>query len=524
LPERAQDDVAWRHALRSATPCGGRLKHVLTSALLVIGLLGAWLDFAASDGRLHYPDAFDYAQMGRQLAEGHAITSLQAFPYVLGWLEAEGLDTQPPWPVVWRFPLPIALRAAAFRVFGASDASALLTALLWSALTAPLLFRLGNRLGGPLAGLLAAGLWLASPSQQQLATSGLSEPGAAALAVAIAGLALRARDTAGWRASALLGAVLGLALLQRTNLLALAPVALGLLATAPGGARIPRLAAALGAGFAVASPWLLRNVLAFGEPLLNLTSDRGLLRLGLGADPFYQLAVADPAAVLQASLAQYPSGWSAAWLRASAPAMLGREFAWLLPVGAVAALCELRRPQRRAWALAWSGLAATALVFAPPYPDVLRFYWPFAPLLLASTCAALLALARRLPGAHSATLAAAGAAGLFVLLAPRGDTAPLPGVRGAPPELGWLADRIAPDALVASDVSYAVAWQARRTSLRFVGNFGVMANIDERIARIDALHVSAANARAVDALRAPPLADVFEPVPSPSGALFVRRR
>ncbi len=524
MPERAQDDLGWLQALRSAKPCGGALKHRLTFGLLAIALLGAWIGFSSSDGRLQYPDAFDYAQMGRQLAEGHGMTSLQVFPYVLGWLDAGDFDTQPPWPVVWRFPLPIALRAAAFRILGVSDTAALLPALLLSALTAPLLFRLGNRLGGPLAGLLAAALWIASPSQQQLALTGLTEPGAAALGVAIAGLALRARDDASWRASALLGASLGLALLQRTNLLALAPVAVAMVATARNGRRSVRLATIGIAALAVAAPWLVRNALAFGEPLLNLTSDRGLLRLGLGQDPFYQLAVADPAAVLRTSLAQYPAGWSWEWLRASAPAMLGREFAWLLPLGALGTLADLQRPRRWAWALAWSGLTLTVLVFAPPYPGVLRFYWPYAPLLLAPTCAALGTLARRFPGRHAPTLAAAVVAASFVFFAPRDNAAPLLGSRAARPELAWLTGRISRDALIASDVSYAVAWQARLASLRFVGNYGVLAAIDERIARIEALHVSAANAGAVKPLREPPLSALFEPARAESGVLFVRRR
>jgi 4-amino-4-deoxy-L-arabinose transferase-like glycosyltransferase len=527
VPERPSDDLHWLRALRSAEPCRGRLKRGLALAMLALALVGAALGFAGSDGRLHYPDAFDYAQMGRQLAEGEGLTSLQAFPYVLGWLDAAGLDARPPWPVMWRFPLPIALRAASFRLLGPSDAAALLPPLLLSALTAPLLFLLANRLGGPLAGLLAAGLWIASPSQQQLALTGLTEPGATLLAVAIAGLALRARDEAGWPACAALGAALGLASLQRTNLLALAPAAIAAVALASTGRRAPRLAALAIAGGLVAAPWLARNALAFGEPLLNLTSDRGLLRLGLGSDPFYQLAIAEPDTVLRESLRRYPSGWSFAWLRASAPDMLGRELAWLLPVGVIAALADARRrgPRRATWALAWSGLVLTALVFAPPYPDVLRFYWPYAPLLLAATCAALLAAARRLPSPHAPSGLAVVVAAAFVLFAPRDDPAPLLPVGNTPPALEWLAESTPADALVASDASYAVAWQAQRASLRFAGNFHVMAQIDERIARIDALYLSARNAGAAGPLREPPLSNVFEPVASERpGALFLRRR
>ena len=200
-------------------------------------------------------------------------------------------------------------------------------------------------------------------------------------------------------------------------------------------------------------------------------------------------------------------------------------------------VADWRRPRCSAWLLAWSGLLATALVFAPPYPNVLRFYWPYAPLLLALVCGSGLDAGARWAGtrvpARWATWAAwaPAALGVAVLLAfslfalrrPGATTAPLPPARGRPPEIGWLADRTPPDALVASDVSYAVAWQARRPSVRFAGRLGVIAAIDERIDRIDVFYLSPANARAAAPLREPPLSDLFAAAPAVRGVLFLRR-
>jgi len=522
VPDRARADPGWLRALCSTEPCAGTLAHSLTAAVAALALIAGLMAWQGGDAQLRYPDAFDYAQMGRQLAEGHGMTSLQVFPFVLGWLEAEGLDTAPPWPNIWRFPLPVIARAASFRLFGPTDAAALLPALLFSILTAPLLFRLANRLGGPSAGLLAAAVWIASPGQQQLALSGLTEPGAALLAVTIAGLALRARARCDLPSCAALGAAFGLAYLQRSNLFALAPAALVLVATGNPTRRPLRLGVLAACALGLAAPWLLRNAVEFGEPLLNLTSQRGLLRLGLGRDPFYAYAVPDAGAVLGETLRRYPGGWSWDWLGTSVPTLFGRDLAWLLPVGVLATLADARNRRGGLWALAWSGLLLTALVFAPLYPDVLRFYWPYAPLFLAGSSAALVRATARLPWPAAAPAVAACLAAAFALLTPRGAAAPL-FPEPAALELSWLSDRLPPEATLASDTSFAVAWQARRPSVRFVGNYPVMSTIDSKAVRIGGIYWAGASLAATRALREPPLARLFEPAASETGVLFMRR-
>jgi 4-amino-4-deoxy-L-arabinose transferase-like glycosyltransferase len=527
VPERPREAATWQRAVVSTAPCRGSLRVAVTLGVLAIASLAGAIAFVQDPLLLRYPDAYDYAQMGRQLAEGQGLTSLQVFPYVVGWLDAAGFDTTPPWPVLWRFPLPILARAFAFQSFGATDAAALAPALLFSVLTAPALFLLTNRIGGCLAGLLAAGLWIASASQQQFALTGLTEPGAALIAVAIAGAAIFARDGGGSARCLALGAALGAAFLQRTNLLALAPAALLLVMGAPGlssRARAARLGATISAALLVASPWLLRNALGFGDPLLNLTSDRGLLRLGLGSDPFYAYQVGDRATLLRESLALYPSGWTSGWVRENGLALLGRDFMWLLPCAAAVAWMDRRDTRGHLSVLAWSGLVLTALVFTPPYPNVLRFYWPYAPLFLAAVSASLLSVLARTPhplaGATGSLAVLAG----FILLAPRGATAPLLPIASAPPVTAWLTESTAPTTLIASDVSQVVAWQARRPSVRFRGNLGVMAQLDRAGTPIGALHSVHPQAPFRSALVAPPLSTLFLPVRDAPGTLFVRAR
>jgi len=491
-----------------------------TLAVAVLSATVCAIEFATSTAALRYPDAFDYAQLGRQLWAGWGFTSLETYPYVLSRLAELGVDTAPPWPASSRFPLPIIAAAASFAALGPSDLAALLPAACATALTAPLVFLLANRLGGPLAGLASAALWNASPSRTELSLTGLTEPGAALLAVAVVLLALRVRELPSGRRCVLLGATIGLAWLQRSTLLALVPGAIALaLWSAP--RRIERAGAVAGAALLVAAPWLLRNWLVFGDPTLDLTRERGLLRLGLGADPFFSLAPPNRDAVLSASLAAYPGNWSFAWLQGALPQLLGREFSWLLPAAVLAFAVDVRRLRGGVLAVAGSGWAVSVLALSPAYPDVYRFYWPFVPLLVAATCAsAVAALARLEPYARLAVVCAALA--LFAVLAPRNAAAPLLPMR-QPAKLGWLADAVPADTVITTDQPHYVAWQTGRAAVYFPGDFATAGRIDTQLVRLGAVHFSPRNRRTAEMLNRPPLVDLFRPVEAPRGVLYLRR-
>ena len=520
MSEPHRDHRALLHAVSATEPCTGRVCLAWTLLVLVLSATVGALELATSNPTLRYPDAFDYAQLGRQLWSGQGFTTLETYPYVLSRLAELGVDTGAPWPTSSRFPLPIVTAAASYALLGPNDLAALVPAWCASVLTAPLLFLLGNRLGGPLAGLLSAGLWLASPSRAELSLTGLTEPGATFLAVTVVLMALRAREQPSWERFAWLGAALGLAWLQRSTLLALAPGAVALaLWSAP--RRLERAGALLAGALAFAAPWLIRNWLVFGDPTLDLTRERGLLRLGLGADPFFSLAPPDPGAVLNASLTAYPGGWSFAWLWEVAPEMLGREFAWLLPAAALAWVYDARRLRGGVLAAAAAGWTASVLALAPAYPDVYRFYWPFAALLLVGTCASAVSVLTRLQPAPRVAIAFAALL-LFAVFAPRQAAAPLLPVRD-PADLRWLAEAVPADTIVTTDQPHYVSWQAGRAAVYFPGDFRTAGRIDAQLVRIGAVHFSPRNQKTATLLDHPPLSGVFRPVPAPRGVLYLQR-
>jgi hypothetical protein len=508
---------ATAEAPRSATgePLRGAAAAFATAAVALLALAVNGAALLDAPQQLEYLDALDYAQMGRQLASGAGFSSLQTFPFVVGWLEAGGFDAAPPWPNVWRFPLPVSVRAASFALLGATDLAARVPTLLFSVATAAALFALANRLGGALAAALASALWIASAGQQQLAISGLTEAGASFFVTALALAALHARHTGSTRSALALGALLGLAWLQRSNLLALAPgCALVVVLSHNAKRRVGRqLGAVAFAAALVAAPWLLRNAWLFGDPLLNLTGDRALLRLLGGADPFsnFSLAAASHGtALLGPALAALPAGWNLASFADALGSGFGRDFRWLGPALILATLADARAESRATTFAVVGALLLSAAILLPVYPDVLRFYWPYAPPLLALVCASALHAALRLGGRRAAVAVAAVGFAIFALAAPREAAAPLktPGFRGV--DVAGLGRALPAGSLVASDLSAHVAWQAGQPAIRFADGYEELDAIEAVAGRLSAIVGSSSYTRRhAAALGAPPLSERY---------------
>ena len=68
-------------------------------------------------------DAYDYAQMGRELAEGRGFTGLQAFPRHLVFFHERGMGPEEAWPDLYRYPLSVAGNAL-FQLFVADSITA----------------------------------------------------------------------------------------------------------------------------------------------------------------------------------------------------------------------------------------------------------------------------------------------------------------------------------------------------------------------------------------------------------------
>lgn len=431
------------------------------------------------------PDAFDYAQIAREIARGHGISSLQAiYALHLDFLRDHG-GFEAPWPNLHRFPLPCLVEAAAFRLLGPGVPAVVACGVLFHAATAGLLFAWARAAAGRAAAVATVFLFTCNGALLESACSGLSEPPVAFFFTLAAACAWRAcrRDALGpWLG---VGAALAAATLARSNALFAAPafaLALGLQVARGAGAtreRLRRLALgaalfALGLG-GVLAPWLLRNQWVAGSPFFSL---HGFFLLPSGTGVAWEKWdlslpwVREPVPPLEYALA-HPEALLAKWRRhlgallADLPTFAAT---WgVLPAAALAALVPLRRGLRSVAALALLAFAVNAALvsFTDFYFDKYSFHFLPLAMLLA---AALLAFARErlAPGRVGAVAFA-----LAVLL-----LADLPGVAAAfarvPAEVARFArgdfarlrEWTAPTDVILSDQSYAVAWEADRRSVR----------------------------------------------------------
>lgn len=142
---------------------------------------------------------------------------------------------------------------------------------------------LGRRVGGERAGLVAAGLAAVYPLLWVNDATVLSESlyGLLIALALIAAYRVHDRPTA-WR-SAALGAVVALAALTRSEALGLAVL---LVLPVVWRARWRGVAAAAVAGALVVTPWLVRNWIAFDQPVL-ISNNSGSLLAGANCDATY---------------------------------------------------------------------------------------------------------------------------------------------------------------------------------------------------------------------------------------------
>ena len=483
--------------LSSTKPLTGRRK---AAAAALIALLAAGVWWATYDAwfiGLGYPDAHDYAQMGRQLSRGEAMTSQQTFPYVLGWLHAEELPTQPPWPNLHRFPLPVLTNALVFRLIGPDDLAAVLPCALFFIGTATLVFLLGNRVYGPLAGAVAAALASLSSTQRHFALSGLTESGAAFFLCAIALSLLALNDRPHRRRRLLLfGGLIGLAFLHRYNLALVGAVAGSLVWFGPERQGY-RAAMWIACGaFLVALPWFLANLFEYGSLLVYLNGDRNLLDGVVPDDVFMHIEqhepliwlLQNPAIPLQKVLSLTSlEDWRS---------MFGPEFSWLGPLFVISLIAQRTRERATLYLYVTAAFALTLLAYGAT-ASVARFYQPFAPLLLVMVCGAT---AITLLGHQRRLRIIAPVLAVSVTLY---YTVPIVGTitrrANAVPRLADLCaeiDRLAPpDAVIASPVSYKLAWGCDRPSVRFLHSWDELDEIHRRFVPIAGVFFESHQAR-----------------------------
>ncbi|MCS6803270.1 MAG: glycosyltransferase family 39 protein [Chloroflexota bacterium] len=438
----------------------------LIGGVIVLGIVLWALTYRAQEVPLAGIDAEDYAQIGRQIAQGQGFTTLFLPLNGLAWLLETGRSVIPPWPNISRFPLPPLFMAGVFKVVGPSDLAASSFSLFGYLLGIPFAVLLGRQLGGVTLAALAGFLYAVHPDALQLSISALTEPLSASLLLAAAWLVLR-RDA---RSHALAGAVFGIAYWNRTTLLLLALPALIVVwrrAAAP--ARSAALFCGLAAAFA--APWMAFMWGMTGDPLFNL-QNATVIPFGTEGGPtdfpWYTFAYA-PSVALGPLLAKWAGQVATVW--ELWPDSLGPVY--LLALAVVGwAVCPPAAHALRWLALAWLVLQVVVYSFAG---NITRFYTIFLPFVELFACLGVIWIAGKTVGARWGG-ALGGALILLVALPSIGAVTGLRPFEGSPSRSDALsaivdvsldagpaiAAATRPTDLVLSNVPWSVAWRAQR--------------------------------------------------------------
>ncbi len=220
-------------------------------------------------------DTFDYAQIARQIVQGRGFTTRQLnfFPYLLA-LRRLGM-LEPPWPSLFRFPLPSLLIALFFKLFGVSELSGMSAGGACYALSAGMLFLAAEKiLRSRDWALLAALTFVLSDSVLSHAVSDWSTnitvyPFTLALLIFIY-VWMKAANKPSPLSCLLLGMIAGIAYLVRYNFLSYFPVAISALIIHRHGRGKTILIWSVTGFIVVGLPWWLRNLLITGNPFFTL--------------------------------------------------------------------------------------------------------------------------------------------------------------------------------------------------------------------------------------------------------------
>lgn len=220
-----------------------------------------------------FNDEAYYLTLGKVIAHGHGFVRLDEF-----------FGAHRSVPTAERAPLyPLALAGLAKLGLGAEEWQRLLSTAAGTG-TVALIGLIGRRVAGPRAGLIAAGLAAVYPMLIAADGALMTESLYGVLAGGALLAALRFAQEQSARRALVLGVLIGLAALVRSDALLLLPLLLLPLLRRPRGGRTALLTVL--ATIVVLTPWTVRNVHVFHRPVLIATEGGETLR-GANCDKAY---------------------------------------------------------------------------------------------------------------------------------------------------------------------------------------------------------------------------------------------
>ncbi|MBI4348141.1 MAG: hypothetical protein HY553_14970 [Elusimicrobia bacterium] len=460
----------------------------LAAFLLSVGV-STWSFKRHFEGALTH-EFCNYAEIGRNIVEGHGLRTRMVYPFTLALLDARGLSFDGLAPVLDRFPLQAALSGLVQGLLGVSDASVAALSALQLGLVAGGTAAAGLVLFGPVEAALAAALIALDPSfQRAFVLWGQPDFGFAALVLALT-LLTATMDRRGALGAAAAGGIAALAWMQRPNLMLWLPLFAWSLWRGKDGRR--RLALFAASAFVCALPAMLYYRSWYGSLSPPTLSWNLAHHVVVDTPPWLHYRVFTLAECLERlpelsrkffrylflQVRDLPGWWQ--MLLISPAAAAG---AWRLSRG--------ERAEARTWvALHGAMLALQLVAFSFLRFELLgpwvggRYYLWAAPCLFLLGAHAAVAWGKAW-GRPALVVGLFTGANLLIFLsglASRQGPPAYPGGRYAAdwPELGAVARLTAPDGLVATNLPGQVSWYARRSAVALPVDPADLLKIDER--------------------------------------------
>lgn len=454
---------------------GRRVLLLPVLAFLLSVSVSGWSFLRHFEGGLSH-EFCNYAEIGRNIISGRGLTTGMVYPFTLAVLDARGVPFEGSAPVLDRFPLHAYLAAGAEALGGAHDGSLAALSVLLLGLTAALTAAAGLLLFGPAEAVLAGTFVALNPSfQRAFVLWGQPDFGFSALVLGLT-LLLALTEEGGPGRWLGIGALAGLAWLQRSNLSLWLPVFLAWILLRRGGAA--RAAWFLAGAALCAAPALLYYRSWYGSFTPPTASWNLAHHVVVDTPPWLHYRVFEPFETLSshgAALARKFLRFF--WLHATSMPTWW-QMTLVFPAAVLGGL-ELGRekdsPARRWASLAGLMLLVQVLAFSFLRFETLgprvggRYYLWAAPAIFLVAAHAATVVGRRLgrpvlvPGVFAAAVLATFLHGLS---GPQGRPAYPQGVPPARwPELERLKEETAPGALVATNLPGQVVWYAERPAV-----------------------------------------------------------
>jgi len=258
--------------------------------LLVIAIIWVW---GFSTVHFERPDAYDYAQMGREISNGNGFSTLQIFPRHIPFFHKKGYLKKENWPNLYRYPIPTILNAFSYKITKDIVKAAVLQSGMMFLLSIPVLFILATKLTNLNVAIISTIFYAANPLVFVGSYDGMTESLAAFLTLSLFLTGLSGKMLR-WKCLAM-GIICGLGYLTRSQFILLFPlVALYIWISNQRKVRFSSTVLLLTGFLIAAGPWFIRNIVVAGDPTFSFSNSRNLTIGTLPSHPDLEMELEAP--------------------------------------------------------------------------------------------------------------------------------------------------------------------------------------------------------------------------------------